>query len=131
DLLVEASRAMNSSLRLEQTLGVILDAACSLLRAGEGSIQLICDDAPGQLEVLAVHGATTARPGQRQAIGDGLAGRAAHSTQPMRVDGPHSRSPAAARFGSSLVVPLRYRGELVGVLNLAVAAGNAPFSDLD
>jgi two-component system, OmpR family, sensor histidine kinase KdpD len=77
DALLEASRAMNSSLKLSNVLDVILRSACDLLSAGEGSIQLASEDEPGVLLVAAVHGGSSARVGQQQRVGEGLAGQVA------------------------------------------------------
>jgi two-component system, OmpR family, sensor histidine kinase KdpD len=131
DLLFAASRAMNSTLDLPVVLDVILKSAYELLDAGEGSIQLICEDDPTMLEVVAVRGATTAEVGQRQEIGKGLAGGVARSRDAMLVLGVHQQSRVKRPIGSALVVPLEVRGELVGILNLAVGTEREPFTEFD
>jgi two-component system, OmpR family, sensor histidine kinase KdpD len=131
DLLFAASRAMNSTLDLHTVLDVILKSAYELLEAGEGSIQLICEDDLSMLEVVAVRGSTTAAIGQRQEVGHGLAGGVAHSRDAMLITGPNERSRVKRRIGSALVVPLEVRGELVGVLNLAVGPDREPFTEFD
>lgn len=131
DLLFAASRAMNSTLELHTVLDVILKSAYELLDAGEGSVQLICEDDPSMLEVVAVRGDTTATIGQRQEVGQGLAGGVARTRDAMLVTGPYERSRVKRNVGSALVVPLEVRGELVGVLNLAVGPDREPFTEFD
>lgn len=129
DLLLRASRAMNSTLQPTRVLEVILRSASDLLRAAEGSIQLVCTDDPRMLEVAAVHGETTARIGQRQVVGDGLAGTVAASREALLVSGPHAATRRRLPPESSLVVPLEHRGDLVGILNLSVAQDSEPFTE--
>jgi two-component system sensor histidine kinase KdpD len=129
DLLLRASKAMNSTLQPHRVLEVILRSASDLLRAAEGSIQLICPDDPDMLEVAAVHGATTARLGQRQVIGEGVAGQVAASREALLVTGPHAASRRVRALGSALVVPLEHRGALVGILNLSVEQDGEQFTE--
>lgn len=129
DLLLQASRAMNSTLQLHRVLEVILRSASDLLCAREGSIQLVCLDHPELLEVAAVQGATSARVGQRQIIGAGLAGTVAETREALLVTGPHESSRRPRPLGSALVVPLEVRGELVGVLNLSAQEGDGQFTE--
>lgn len=117
DLLVTATRAMNSSLDLPIVLNVILEAACDLLIAAEGSIQLVVGDAT--LEVAAVRGKTTALIGQRQSFEQGLGGQAARTREALLVHGSQAASPVRRAIDSALVVPMELRGELLGILNLS------------
>lgn len=128
DLLVHASRAMNSSLQLERVLEVILRSACELLSATEGSIQLVDPEDPTVLRVAAIQGTTTAQVGQRQGVHEGLAGKAAAARDALLVTGPYERSRSSRVVGSAIVVPLQHRDELLGVLNLSVPAGNPEFT---
>lgn len=128
DALLEASRAMNSSLDLSNVLDVILTSACELLSAESGSIQLVDPD-EGDLLVTAVHGTSSALPGQRQAVGEGLAGSAAATREPMLVSGPHADSRNSMGVATALVVPLVHRGDLVGVLNLSGRTDGGEFNE--
>jgi two-component system, OmpR family, sensor histidine kinase KdpD len=129
DALLEASRAMNSSLNLTNVLDVILRSACDLLGARNGSIQLVCEDDPEILEVVAVHGDSQARLGHRQLVGDGLAGGAAQTGEALLVRGPHDASRTDGRPHSALLAPLMNRGQLVGVLNVAAPEDGAEFNE--
>lgn len=131
ELQLTATRALNSTLDLPTVLQIILASACDLLRAGEGSIQLLCDDPPDHVEVVAVHGSTTAPLGQRQPIGHGLSGTVAHEREPLLVSGRHGPSRSGGRITTAMVVPLQVRDELVGVLNLASGPERPPFTRFD
>lgn len=129
DALLKASRAMNSTLNLSHVLHVILSSACELLHAAEGSIQLVDDEEPGMLRVVAVQGNSTARIGHRQRIGEGVAGGVAANREPVLVTGRQSSSRSHREIASALVVPLESRGELLGVLNLAAQESGQPFNE--
>ncbi|HUH08681.1 MAG TPA: ATP-binding protein [Egibacteraceae bacterium] len=131
DSLLEASRAMNSSLDLHAVLDVILRSAYELLDAVDGSIQLVCSDDPLMMEVVAIRGVSTARLGQRQSIHQGLSGGAVQNRDALLVSGRHSASPRASHEGTALIVPLQIRDELVGVLNLAAGVAREPFTEYD
>jgi hypothetical protein len=119
DALLEASRAMNSSLKLSNVLDVILRSACDLLSAGEGSIQLASEDEPGVLLVAAVPGGSAARVGQQQRVGEGLAGQVAERREALLVSGSQRESRSDRDVRSALVAPLVHRDDLVGVLNIS------------
>jgi two-component system, OmpR family, sensor histidine kinase KdpD len=119
DALLEASRAMNSNLNLTNVLDVILRSACDLLGAREGSIQLSSEAEAGVLVVAAVQGESSAQLGQRQLVGEGLAGGVAERREALLVSGPQHGSGCDREVRSALVAPLVHRGELVGVLNVA------------
>jgi K+-sensing histidine kinase KdpD len=129
DLLLKASKAMNSTLDLHHVLEVILHSACQLLRASEGSIQLITAEDADVLEVAAVHGSSTARIGQQQAVGDGVAGRVAAEREAVLVTGRHRASRSKRNVESAIVVPLQHRETLLGVLNLATSEGAEAFTE--
>jgi two-component system, OmpR family, sensor histidine kinase KdpD len=131
DLMLTATRAMNSSLELPRVLEVILTSAYDLLQAEGGSIQLVCADDPGYLEVAAVRGKTQAPMGSRQAIGEGLAGGVASAREALLVVGRTEDSKVDRRIGSAMVVPLEVRGELAGVLNLDAGDERAAFTEFD
>lgn len=105
DLLLRASRALNASLDLDAVLGIILTSASELLAASEGVIWMVSADARDELEVAATSGCSSARRGERRALGSELAGLTA--------------LPATAVVSPTTVsVPLLHRDELVGVLDL-------------
>jgi two-component system sensor histidine kinase KdpD len=130
DLLLRATQALNASLELDAVLEIILRAACDLVAAPQGSVQLVPTDNPGELEIVAVHGSGSAVRGQRQGVGEGYSGRSAMGRRPIELLGPQpeSRQP---HMGASLVLPLAHRNELVGVLNIAAPEREQGFSEAE
>ncbi|MDQ3537783.1 MAG: ATP-binding protein [Actinomycetota bacterium] len=128
DLLLEATRAMNSTLEIATVLDVILRSAYDLLGAGEGSIQLVDLEHPGMLEVAVVRGASPSRVGQRQPIGGGIAGAVAAHRDALLLGDRTAAAASNRSIGSALLVPLEVRGRLVGVLNLSAGERRAPFT---
>jgi len=127
DLLLEATRAMNSTLDIATVLDVILRSAYDLLEAGEGSIQLVDLQHPEMLEVAVARGASPARVGQRQPIGGGIAGAVAAHRDALLV-GTQTTAASNRSIGTALVVPLEVRGRLMGVLNLSAGAQRPAFT---
>ena len=124
--LLDAGRAVNSALELNQVLSAILRGSMDLLPAISGSIMLV-DGA--ELVVAAASGRDGAL-GRRMPMGDGIAGHVARTRQPMLINGEVSSSvfPGyVAREGavphSSMCTPLIERDELLGVLSVAADSG--------
>lgn len=131
DLMLQATRVMNSSLDLEQVLSQIASSARRLLRASGAAILLVAPDDPEMLEVAVTVGDAGLKAGARQPLGDGLAGDAA-----MRRDALIARPRGSARrggrtVGEALAAPMAVRGTLVGVLEVAAGDQRAEFTDLD
>ncbi len=130
--LLDAGRAVNSTLELDRVLSSILSGATDLLPATRGSVMLL--DA-GELVVAAAVGNDTAL-GQRQALGDGIAGHVARTREPLLIDGTATPSlfpglgTRLATTRSALCVPLLERGELLGVLSLS-SPGRGDFTEYD
>jgi diguanylate cyclase (GGDEF)-like protein len=131
--LLDAGRAVNSTLELDRVLASILTGATDLLPASSGSVMLLEDD---ELVVAAAVGNEGAL-GKRAAIGDGIAGHVARTREPLLIDGRATTSlfPGLVRrtggeVRSALCVPLLERGELLGVLNLSAPA-EGDFSEYD
>ncbi len=130
--LLEAGRAMNSVLDLEQVLRIILDSAVELLDARGGSVMLL--ETPQHLRVVCVKGNEGAE-GARVEVGDGIAGRVAVTREPLLINGVvgageyPGRRERAQPVDSAMSIPLIHRGELVGVLN--VNAADRVFSEHD
>lgn len=130
--LLDAGRAVNSTLDLDRVLSSILTGATDLMPAGSGSVMLVDE---GDLLVAASVGNEVAL-GRRAAIGDGIAGHVARTLEPMLIDGKALPSvfpgleKRTQQVGSSLCVPLVERGELLGVLNLSAESSGA-FSEYD
>ena len=130
--LLDAGKAVNSTLELDLVLSSILLGATDLMPAGGGSVMLLEGD---ELVVAAAAGNEGAL-GRRAAVGDGIAGHVARTREPMLLHGRAAPSmfPGLTKrmqeVGSSLCVPLIERGDLLGVLNLH-AQGAAEFSEFD
>jgi diguanylate cyclase (GGDEF)-like protein len=130
--LLDAGRAVNSTLELDRVLSSILAGATDLLPASSGSVMLL---EAGELVVAASAG-NPAALGARSAVGDGIAGHVARTREPLLLDGRATSSlfpglvdrDSAVR--SALCVPLLERGELLGVLNLS-APDEGDFSEYD
>ena len=131
--LLDAGRAVNSTLELDRVLASILSGATDLLPASSGSVMLLeCDE----LVVAAAVG-NAAALGRRAAVGDGIAGHVARTREPLLIDGRATSAlfPGLVRrdsgpVRSALCVPLLERDELLGVLNLS-SPGEGDFSEYD
>lgn len=131
--LLDAGRAVNSTLELDRVLDSILSGATDLLPASSGSVMLLDDD---ELVVAAAVGNVEAL-GKRAALGDGIAGHVARTREPLLIDGratsalfPGLIRRSGGEVRSALCVPLLERGELLGVLNLSAPA-EGDFSEYD
>ena len=131
--LLDAGRAVNSTLELDRVLDSILSGATDLLPASSGSVMLL----EGSDLVVAAAVGNEATLGKRCAVGDGIAGHVARTKEPLLIDGRATPSlfPGLVRRSSSdvrsaLCVPLLERGELLGVLNLS-APVEGDFSEYD
>lgn len=132
NLLLRATRAMNSALDLDSVLSQIADSAFTLLRAGGVSIMLVDETDREQLVVAAVAGDPGVEMSARQAIGDGLAGGAITRGDAFLVAaGEAATSRTRRRVGDTLVVPMELRGALVGVLSVACGPDREPFTEFD
>lgn len=130
--LLDAGRAVNSTLELDRVLASILAGATDLMQASSGSVMLV----EGSELVVATSVGNSAAAGKRVAVGDGIAGHVARTREPLLINGTATASvfpgleTRLQQVGSSLCVPLLERGELLGVLNLS-AADNDAFSEYD
>lgn len=130
--LLDAGRAVNSTLDLDRVLASILQGATDLMPASSGSVMLL----DGHELVVAAAVGNSSALGRRAAIGDGIAGHVARTLQPLLING-HA-TPAlfpglpdrSSHVGSALCVPLVEREELLGVLNLS-SASEGEFSEYD
>ena len=113
--LLDAGRAMNAVLELEEVLRRILDNALDLLGAGDGSV-LLADEDESVLRAVCVRGNDAARDAVVP-FGVGIAGRVAASRESLLIqgelDGDRELHPHSA-----MSVPLVHRDQLLGVLNV-------------
>ncbi|GAM09754.1 response regulator PleD [Geobacter sp. OR-1] len=114
-----------------------LDRAAELAGAGSGSLMLL-DSQQQTLNISAVRGMnpTLART-LAVRVGSGIAGQVAKSGQPVLVNDIQTDSRFAVgrrpRFktGSFVSIPLCWKGETLGVLNLSDKADHLPFDQAD
>jgi signal transduction histidine kinase len=112
--------AITSHVRLEEVLKTIAGQAAEILQANGAAIFL---NQGGTLELAAVHNMPQAFVGQRLAMGEGLAGRAAVTRQSARVEdyrrdwtGQADMPFAKEAFGAVIAAPLIFADEVMGVL---------------
>lgn len=136
EALLAASQAVNSALGLESALQVVLASALQLTSAHEGSVMLVGED--DHLVIFAGLGIPTeAVSSTRIPLGQGVAGKVAATGQALLLNVPpserdfHSFVPETRPLISSVSVPLRAAGRVVGVLNLNLVEGERLFGDDD
>jgi diguanylate cyclase (GGDEF)-like protein len=130
--LLDAGRAVNSTLELDRVLASILTGATDLMPASSGSVMLL----EGEELVVAAAAGNSVALGRRLPVGDGIAGHVARTMQPLLLNGEASPAvfPGLGKrvntVGSSLCVPLVERSQLLGVLNLSAERTDC-FSEYD
>ncbi|MGE5138193.1 MAG: GAF domain-containing protein [Rudaea sp.] len=135
--LYELSRAFTGTGELEEVLEQIVTTARSETHAEVVSLMLLEEDEE-TLSIAAASGLDPAIVGShRSALGKGIAGWvAAHGEALMIDDGAPleqtlRRAMAKPELLSALSLPLKARGETIGVLNLARRRGGEPFTGGD
>lgn len=124
--LLEAGKAVNLELDLDQVFDRILACVSDLLDAHDASIMLRRGEE--ELYTVALTGESMAG-GARVLIGEGVCGKVAEELEPHLISGVIERSQGRAPKGgervaeSAMSVPLVHRGELLGVLNVNAKAG--------
>lgn len=111
----------------------VLDSACALMKCDRGSV-MTWDEKDACLKIVAARGMAM---GKAQTLflkaGEGVAGKAFSSAQPVYVakpaDDPRYVSPGAGDEEPFISIPLLVKGKPVGVLNLHAKEGAEPFSD--
>jgi len=123
--LSSVSRAINSTLNLDEALRVITREACELMRARMCSLMML-DESREWLDLRASYGAGTAyikKP--RLSVGESLLGVVVRRKKPLQVanvqtSGRYQNIEVARREGliSLLSVPLLFAGQSIGALNV-------------
>ena len=134
--LYESSKAIFSTIKLSELLEIIMDLIQKVLLADEGSLMLLGDD--GKLHISASRGLDpNVVNSAHLSVGDRIAGLAAKNRREwLLVNGLDSYPEFAGikpnlRIGSSIVIPLLYQNELLGVLNLNRAKDRDNFTQAD
>lgn len=139
NLLYEVSRAISSSLEIDDVLKITTALAANALGA-EASALLFVDHKTGELVFAIVHGAAAEHLwGQRVALSEGIVGWVARSGQPLIVNNADYEARflhQANSFGglavrNILCAPLQVKGETLGVLQVFNKEGNSDFNAED
>src|SRR5262249_35222315 len=126
-LLTETIAAVNSSLDLEEVLGLVARKVADALEA-DACFVYLSDDRTGDLVLRATHGQhlqeRTRRP--RMRVGEGITGAAAEARAPIMIPAQAHLDPRFKFFSnlpeesyeSILAVPILVRETLAGALNV-------------
>lgn len=122
--LYDVARTLSASLIRDDVLQAVLDKTIELVNARNGSVMLIAEESD-YLEIAVAHGLSddvvrNARP----KLGKGIAGYVAVSGQPKVLrsgfkDRYSQTSGTASQTKSAMCVPLKAKGEILGVLNVS------------
>ena len=111
----------------------VLDCACRLMKCDRGSVMMWSED-EACLEIVAARSAASEKT-QRLFLkpGEGVAGKAFASGQPIFIADPAEDArylaPAAGDVEPFVSIPLMVKGKPIGVLNLHAKDGAESFSD--
>ncbi|MBI4616107.1 MAG: SpoIIE family protein phosphatase [Planctomycetes bacterium] len=120
DLISRVTDKIVGGISVEEVLSSILDGATDLLRARRGSILLI-DPATREMRMRVARGVPEEIVKKaRMKVGEGLAGKVAATGEPLLLKdfGTQAGGERGYRDSSALLVPLKIKGEVLGVLNL-------------
>ena len=112
----------------------VLDLACEVAHAGSGSLMLVQPNGR-ELGIVASHGLSDqVISGTRLPLGEGIAGRVAETGEPLLLDGRVGDSRFRGVGGrpevfSSVCVPIKTNGQVLGVLSLNSAPNGGPFDE--
>ncbi len=124
--LVEISGALNSTLKLDELLELIMSSATELLNAETSSLFLV-DEEAGELTVEVATGESGAAVKQhRVPIGTGIAGWVVDNGEPLVVDSPRDDSRFYGEIDSKtgfetrdiLAVPMRTKERTIGAIEV-------------
>lgn len=134
--LYELSRAVFSTMHLDELLKIVMGLLQRALKPDEASLMLL--DEAGKLYIAASLGLSEDIIKQPHvAIGERIAGRAAKERKMWLLIGGVDQYPefkgveSNPRIGSSLIVPLLHKEELLGVLNLSRLTAHERFTSSD
>src|SRR5262245_16940045 len=122
--LLEAGKAINLDLDLEEVLATVMRCSLELLGGNDASVLLAHGE--GELRTVAASDKSAAR-GARVPVGAGIAGRVAATREPLLIDGAVDRTGDPGHVDlpaphSAMSVPLVHRDVLLGVLNVNAGA---------
>jgi phosphoserine phosphatase RsbU/P len=137
--LMEITASLNSTLNVDELLGLIINSAADLLGAETASLLLV-DEETGELIVQVA----TGEPGeeamrQRVPAGQGIAGWVVEQGEPVIVDDPSSDSRFYEGMDQAIgfetrnlvAVPLKVRDRVIGVVEVINKQGDDGFDQSD
>jgi len=127
--LVDSASDLAPANSLDDALDRYLNRLVQWLRADQGSIMLVTDGGLSLAASVGLNGA--AQPGERPVAVTGPAYEALAHGQPRLLQGALSSDRQTPRPESAMVIPIRARERIVGVLNVGKLAGSTEFSDED
>ncbi|MFL5920920.1 MAG: GAF domain-containing protein [Gaiellaceae bacterium] len=133
--LLKAAQTVTSELELEAVLQRLVDEVAALLDADAVDCYLL-EPESGLLRCAAVHGLVEGIVGFEFSPERGLAGRAISRGRPVLSDDygslpdavPH---PVYEGFRSAIVAPMRWSGEVMGILGVGTRDGDRRFTQAD
>lgn len=132
----EASKAVFSSIQLDELLPIILNLARKLMKADDVSLMLVEQD--GALGMAACLGLDNDdRKRARLAAGERVAGKVVQWKDPILISGSLENDPRFAGVPSmrdikaSILCPLKVGGEVLGVLSVNRTVHDDPFTTAD
>ena len=131
----ETTRDLTAELEMPRLLQIIAERASTLLGVTAGVIYE-ADWPRRKLRLLAAVGARPDPLGAEMDFGEGVAGRVADTGQSLVVHDYHRWQGRSERFSQPplfdvLGVPMRWHGQLIGVLNLEDEMGGRVFTERD
>ncbi len=129
DLVTLVTDKLVASPHLDEVLESLIQESTGLVQAERGSI-LLFDPREGLLRIAVARGIPPeVVENVRTRPGEGLAGKVYETGEPQFLR--NMGSGAAYKSGSAMILPLRMKGQTLGVLNLANKKGGADFTDDD
>jgi Nif-specific regulatory protein len=123
--LLEVSKVLNSSFEIDKNLSLSMNALGDILEMERGSVFLL-DHLTKELRIVAAHGLTKEQIERgKYKIGEGIVGRVLEKGAPMVIpnvgEEPLFLNKTGSRIGkngiSFLCVPIKFKGESIGVLS--------------
>lgn len=137
--LIEITGLLNSTLKLEDLLGLILSSAAELLHAEAGSLLLVDEQSGDLIFEVATRDSDQHLAGSRVPAGQGIAGWVVEHGQPLVVADPDSDSrfyreidrASGVETRNILALPLTTRGRTIGVVEVTNKLDVEGFTDKD
>jgi serine phosphatase RsbU (regulator of sigma subunit) len=139
ELLATASRMLNATLNLDQLLRVIMKIVKSALDVQAVSLAVVSEDGKNLVFEQARGRRDSAVRGLKIPFGEGIMGRVAKRQKPLIINDTRKDRRISLklerRLGlrprSVLAIPLKRRGQLIGVLEAINHKGGEPFTETD